>query len=130
MTRSKEEMRLYQRERRARLAAEVTPEGVAEAVTGRASGNAVQVGVQAELDRMPDQGDGRPGLVAAALRMAELLDDGSARPQHPSAAARLRELLAELRSAQPPADEDWAAAMRARRGGAARVAYTGRSPID
>ena len=110
MTRSREENRIYQRERRARQAADrptrAVPDGVPSVVGG----------VLAELAALPHpQGQGRPGLVAVAVRMAELLDDPQCQPQHPAAAARLRDLLAELRTAPTRPQHGALAQLRARR---------------
>ncbi len=100
MTRSRTENRLYMRDYRAKQSgsqdeSEVT--GTGNTVTDRSS---VAAAVEAEIEGLNHHGTGRPGLAAAALRLAELLDDPSATPQRPAAAGRLRDLLDELHRAQ------------------------------
>lgn len=56
----------------------------------------VEAGVIAEIEGL-STAVRRPGLVAAALSMAQLLDNPLSTPQHPPAAARLQAMLAELR---------------------------------
>jgi hypothetical protein len=99
MPRTREENRLYQRERRARQPDGGTNGGtnVAQLVTPAGS---VAAAIRAEIGNLPDGGNGRPGLAATAVKLGELLDDPTATPQHPAAAGRLRELLAEMRQGQ------------------------------
>ena len=56
---------------------------------------AVTAAVTAQLAGLPEA-ESRPGLAAAAIRLAELLDRPEAMPQHPAAAGRLVELLEKL----------------------------------
>lgn len=73
--------------------------------------------VRAEIARLPDRGQGRPGLDGAAVKLAELLDDRWATPEHPAAAGPLRELLAELRESQAVAGTGKLAQLRVARHG-------------
>ena len=109
MPQDREAHRLYMRERRAGGTGGFTGTAVnrAESVNldsepagAVAAVAAVAAAVAAELAKLPDRGQGRPGLAAVAVTLAQLLDDVTARPQHPAAAGRLREVLAELRQGQ------------------------------
>lgn len=62
------------------------------------AGLSVLDAVRTELDRAAAARK-RPGLAAAALRLAALLDDPDATPQIPSAAKQLRDLLDALHDA-------------------------------
>jgi len=99
----REAHRLYMRERRAGGTGGFTGTAVNRAKSVNLDGEpagAVAGAVAAEFAKLPDRGQGRPGLAAVAVTLAQLLDDVTARPQHPAAAGRLREVLAELRQGQ------------------------------
>lgn len=127
MARTREENRLYQRERRARR-----PEGGTNGGTSVTDlvpsavprADSVAEAVRKEIEKLPDRGQGRPGLAATAVRLGELLDDPTAAPQHPAAAGRLRELLAEMRQGQAATGNSKLAQLRA-----ARVAAANNGPV-
>ena len=105
MSRDRVAQRLYMREYRSGKAGEALT-GVTTAVTLAGDTTySVTAAVEAEIDALGDHGTSRPGLAAAALKLAELLDNPTATPQYPAAAGRLRDLLTELRSGQPVVKE-------------------------
>ena len=84
-----------QRRLRAVPAAESAPKSPKSAPPEAAAPGAVTAAVAAQLADL-DAARHRPGLAAAAIRLAELLDRPEAMPQHPAAAGRLVELLEKL----------------------------------
>lgn len=96
-TRSREEMREYQRARRARMKAEGREEAVVTPIARDSAVDSVVGAVRDEVERLP-MALKRPADVATALAMAKILDDSDSIPQQASAARQLRELMAGLRS--------------------------------
>lgn len=100
MERSKEEMRLYQRERRARLAREQAARPALATVQpfgGEQPESSATDAVREQLQLLaPSVRRREPALAAALFAAARILDDPSCTPQHPAAIRELRSTLAEL----------------------------------
>lgn len=96
-TRTREEMREYQRARRARLREEAQASAVVTPIAVQPVAVSVVAAVSDEVERLP-MALKRPADVATALAMAKILDDSDSIPQQASAARQLRELMAGLRS--------------------------------
>lgn len=86
--------REYQRTRRARPLAAVTPPPPGVTTPPDTAGPVVAA-VRAQLELL-DASDDRPALAAIAVALAEVLDNPAAIPQHAAAAHRLVELLGSL----------------------------------
>jgi hypothetical protein len=113
MTRTREQDRLYQRDRRREKAAESHESSAPDRDDGWVS--ATQR-VRDELDSLPAS-KVMGASVAAALAMAAVLDDSAAVPQHPAAAGQLRQVMAEIRSARAPTKQSALSVVRGGRAG-------------
>jgi hypothetical protein len=101
--RARERQRRYRARKRAEVAADDAEQQVRAGVVAelrpddeQVDDNSVVDAVRAELDRLVLSRE-RPGVAAAALRLAAVLDDPTATPQAPAAARALHALLDDLR---------------------------------